>query len=199
MRSNVICGLAILLLNLTVAGVNAEIAVDENTQNEELAAGMELLFMEMLGVSEGKPVFRDHGNGLYSLSVPLDELESGKEFLAGAFTAKAVTNLHHGHMVSEPSSLSTLIHAALASLDISYNFWWAAVNTSADDAELTTRWSHKGPGADTKGREDLLYDAERIVLFVVEDLVHTAAGSFKSFVKISGASNSKTKGGCFAQ
>lgn len=199
MRRDVICGLAILLLNFTVAGANAEIAVDENTQNEELAAGMELLFMEMLGVSEVRPVFRDHGNGLYSFSVPLDELESGNEFLAGAFTAKAVTNLHHGHMVSTPGSLSTLIHAASASLNLKYNFWWAVVNTSADDVELKTKWSHKGPRADEKGSQNLVYDAGSIVAFFVPDLVHTQAGVFKSSVKISGASNSKTKGGCFAQ
>ncbi|MCH7666852.1 MAG: hypothetical protein IH936_13090 [Acidobacteria bacterium] len=199
MRRNVICGLAILLINFTAAGANAEFAVDENTQNEELAAGMELLFMEMLGGSEGKPVFRDHGNGVYSLSVPLDELERGSQFLAGVSTAKAVTNLHHGHMVSTPSSLSTLIHAASATLNIGYNFWWAAVNTSADDVELKTKWSHKGPGTDEKGSEDLVYAAGTIMAFFVPDLVHTQAGVFKSSVKISGASNSKTKGGCFAQ
>ena len=170
MRCNVICGLAILLLNFTAAGANAEFAVDKNTQNEEFAAGMELFFMEMLGVSEVKPVFRDHGNGVYSLSVPLDELEGGNEFLAGVSTAKAVTNLHHGHMVSTPSSLSTLIHAALASLDVSY-----------------------------KGSPDLVYVPETIVAFFFPDLVHTQAGILMSLVKISGASNSKTKGGCFAQ
>lgn len=82
----------------------------------------------------------------------------------------------------------------MASLNIDYNLWWAAVNLSADDVELKTTWSHKGPGADTKDSARLVYDAESIVLFFTTHVAHTKAGPFKSSVKISGSSNSKNQG-----
>lgn len=197
-RNSIICTLTIVILSFTAAGASTEIATDQSTRIEDMAAGMEMLFLDLLGTSDIQPAFRDHGNGVYSLSVSLDQLPLDSGFAARA-KAKAVTNLHHGHMVSDPSSPKTLIHAAEATLNISYNLWWAAVNPSGDDAELKTTWSHKGPGADAKDSQTLTYDAASIVVFWTTNVVHTKAGIFKSFVKISGSSNSKTKGGCFSQ
>lgn len=194
-RSPIICALAILALGFTV-GANAEIT-GRASEIEDMAVGMELLFLELLGVSDVEPVFRDHGDGVYSLSVPLDRLERGNDFIARASAAKDVTNLAHGHSLSEPTGSTVLVHSAAPLLDAEYNFWWVAVNLGTDDEEHKTTVSHKGPGADLKFSQDLVYTGSAVVFFFT-DVIHELFGVYKSFVKIKGAANAKTKAGCVA-
>ena len=78
-----------------------------------------------------------------------------------------------------------------------YLLWWSALNFGAATTNKTTI-SHKGPGRDTKETMQVFYDQNSFILTWIFEVEHTRSGVFKSFVKISGAGNSKTRGGCFA-
>lgn len=197
-HSSIVAALAILALTSTVPCAAAEKTPAKSPQLEDMATGMELLFQEFLGTPDVQPVFRDQGHGIYSLSVSLDQLGRGSERFAAASAAKPLKNLAVGHMLSEPSSLSTLIHAVVSSVGLDYNVWWAATNEGPDDLTRKTTIVHKGPGGDLKLVNNLLYDAFSVILFFSEvESLHDDEGVFKMSSKISGAT--RIKSGCRAE
>lgn len=179
------------------SGLWAESRHSGDAESESMAVLLEGLLLELTGERSLEARFKDHGGGLYSLSVSLEQLgpKFSREQLGAA--AKDLTNLHHGHSQVDASATAA-VHVPLSSLNTEYNFWWATANLGEETINKTKIF-HKGPGKDFKDTLQITHGASTLNIFTLAGLTHTESGAFKSSVKISGAGNSKTKGGCFSQ
>ncbi|MDH3745925.1 MAG: hypothetical protein OES47_12565 [Acidobacteriota bacterium] len=186
------------LVVLVVTGLThgAQASEVSNRDFEEMAVGLESLFTELLGASDVRITFKNQGNGLYSLSIPLEDLE-GYEQSQVPPKAKALRPMATGHQVSEPTDFDILIHAVLATLDIDYNIWLASINLNETETRETTI-THKGPGPDFKFKQNVEYDGSSLNLFwVFAESLHEQVGEY--FLKSKIAKGGSKKIDCFAQ
>lgn len=139
--------LSALLLLLIVAP--AARAAELNHQQEGQVQQIEGLLGELLGSYDVKPVYHNLGGGFHGMSIALSA--EARERLAAARSeedaAKAANFfvLAAGQQLTEPSSSSVLIHAALSNMSLSYNYWVATVNLGAG-TRRATNLKLTGPG-----------------------------------------------------
>jgi hypothetical protein len=153
------------LVALIVASVANAADADRNSQIEAKAVQVESLLGELLGSNPATPEYTDHGGGLHSLSLRLDDAQ--RERLSALFQEKgdnkAVTFyfLAGGQSQTPPSNASALVHAAVSNPQIGYNYWVAMLNFGADVTRNTT-FRLTGPGRTFNRTYPLLYRSNTI-------------------------------------
>lgn len=160
---------------------------------EALAIELETLFVEILGASDSEPVFKSHGQGLYSMTLALSE-EQKERFVTQSAAVKMLTVLSNGNCASTPTSPRTLISAVMSSTDINYNFWFVAVNISNSSKVRKTINTIKGPGLNFRRVDNLLYPDSAIQTYWFERRdAFSKDGIFTFKTKISTAGAVKGK------
>lgn len=180
------------LLLVPLGAARSETAPEIPRDLEIVVRELEGLLLELSGARDVKPVFREHGGGLYSLSVRLPE---DSPLRTHAAAARPLTTLAAGHQVSDPGdNQSVLINAVRSSVGFDYNFWWVALNTSEDDITRKTTNTIKGPGLSFTRNDTLTYDdlSTHLFWFPVEEVFENV-GLFTHKVKITKAGAVKYK------
>jgi hypothetical protein len=154
------------LVALLIAASAAHAAdVDRGRQVEAKAAQVESLLGELLGSNSATPEYTDHGGGLHSLSISLDDAQ--RERLSSMLQAKADGKavayyfLAAGQSLTPPSNASALVHAALSSTQAGYNYWVVVVNLGSEVTRNTT-FRLTGPGRVFNRSFPLLYRSNSI-------------------------------------
>lgn len=137
--------LFVLVLALALClGATSGVRAAERPQ-EISALALETLFQEAMGAGDVKPIFADLGNGFHSMEIPLsDEAIASLEAAAqtdletGKAQPPKLQVLATGVQVSQPTSTSTLIHAALSNKTLAYNHWIVVVNVGPTVTKKTT-------------------------------------------------------------
>lgn len=143
--------IGLCLTGLLMMAAPAVYAAPPEDQREEKALQIETMFEELLGSSDVKPIFAEHGDGFYSLSVTL-EPEARERLLeslsSGGPTDKATTFfvLSVGQQLTAPSNPATCLHAALSNVNLAYNYWVVVLNLGNQNLSRTTTVKLNGPG-----------------------------------------------------
>ncbi len=137
---------------------------------EQIVVDLERVIGRLEGVDFSALKVRDHGNGLKSLAIPLPESVRNRLLAASASDAlaKDFKAIAAGLQLTEPTSASILITAALAQVDVLYNFWWAVVSLKSSDQVKKTTFQMKGPGKKFKIVDEFLYPENAIQVYWTE-------------------------------
>lgn len=194
MRRNsvVLVVLVVVLSLLPLAAVRAERPDRLPADLEAAVQQMEGLLADLTGIRDVKPVFKDHGGGLYSVSIELPE--NAAELIASSMAARKLSILAVGHQLTTPSSLSAMIHAALSNVGSDYNFWWAWLNTGNSTVFKKTTNIIKGPGRNYRRTDQVQYARMSVGAswFRLAD-AFTREGTFNRKTTIATGGNCKTK------
>jgi hypothetical protein len=127
-------------------------AADLARSAEAQALGVEALFQQLLDSNQVRPVFADLGGGFHSMSISLPPEAVGRLAEAAQVDADGVARkgqsfvvLATGLQLTAPTNPSTLIHAALSSTDLPYNYWVITLNLGSQDLTRKTTLVLSGP------------------------------------------------------
>ena len=180
-------GFALFLILAPI--VHAEENLDTGERQATLmAAEIERMFGQLLGLQDVQPVYQEHGDGLASLSFTLPEgIE--KDLVIGEEKARALLSVAAGISLIKPSRASSLIHTALSDRRFDYNYWWVVVNlTRNQDLDRTTTAKLLGPGKKFRRDFNLTYKANTVHLFFYDPKQSVdKAGVYTFHVKSPGA------------
>jgi hypothetical protein len=154
-RILVVLGLCVALaLPAAIHGAAQETAASATVERQKELAALDLEEILRLALAGDGPLpaYRNLGGGLHALSIALPEsLGDGlrRESDDAVATEPAIASfvlLATGQQLTQPSSSSTLIHAALSNRNLVYNYWWVTLNLGS--GRLTRRHTIKltGPG-----------------------------------------------------
>lgn len=198
MKKQLIVGGLTALLCLVGTGASAAGPLNSDSEAEIARQLMERVLGDIAGRGGLETEFRKLDNGVYSLSVSLDQF--GPDFVRSIrrSAAKDLNNLHHGHSLTDSPSAEAGLHSSLPTVGADYFFWWSTANLGQESTNKTTIL-HKGAGKTFKNNFNNDHSAFALNIFTIAEVSHSEAGAYKSSVKVKGAGNAKTKGGCFAQ
>ena len=169
---SLVLGLAILFSTLSLAVLPAEAAAKEPGRARELA-GLQALVLDLEALLEEletdpalRPIFRDQGDGVTSMEIPLRP-ETRNRFQA-ALGAKNFQVLVAGHSKAAPKTTAKLITQAVSALDRRYHFWWCAVNFNDEDLLRNTIYKLLGPGNVFNFAQELTYPGASVDCFFIK-------------------------------
>ncbi len=168
MKKIVMLGVALVLALVPLSSVRAT-EMDARAL-ERIVTDLESVIGRIEGVDFTALKVRSHGQGLYSVAIPMPEA-TRKQLLSGSSSQAAdFKTMATGLSLSEPSSFSALITAASCLDDTFYNFWFVVGNARPTDQFKRTTFQLKGPGDKFKIVDTLVYDALSLVVFFTEQL-----------------------------
>lgn len=187
-------GFGLVALLIAASAANAA-DVDRSPQIEAKAAQVETLLGELLGSNLATPEYTDHGGGLHSLSIRLDDAQRDRlsSMLQAKADGKAVAYyfLAAGQSLTPPSNASALVHAAISSTQSGYNYWVAVLNLGSDVTRNTT-FRITGPGRTFNRTFPLLYRSNTIWFYWYSAPSVNTPGFYHFLATVAGA------GGTFA-
>jgi|GEM_PF-4128634 len=158
-------GLVALLIVASAARAASDGDATRGLRTETQAAQVENLIGKLLGSNLATPEYTDYGGGLHSLSISLDsnQRERLSALVHEGTDGKTIAYyfLAAGQSLTPPSNPAALIHAAISSTQLGYNYWVVVVNLGTAVTRNTT-FKLTGPGHTFNRSYSLLYRANSV-------------------------------------
>lgn len=186
MHRSIPIGLALILALAVVQPAAA--GGSKARELERMTVRFERLFQPLLGaIDAGDLVFSDHGNGLLSLSYPLDRAERpgiGRKRAEAPFKT-----LDCGHMAAEPTNPAAMVTAVISDLETEYNLWWTLINNTDNDELRDTTVRINGPGDfELEVSEEVPYAANAVhLIWFNPEMPFSEPGLYVHRVAVKGA------------
>jgi hypothetical protein len=152
----------LIALSLLFASAAAPAAGPAEPGLAALAADLQAALGLIAGAGDGPAEVREVGDGLYSLSVPLDSATASTWRQTAPKTFQILTLGHQGYPPSSPRALAT---SALMYPFERPNFWFAVVNLGAEDRIAPTIHTVRCPDLKVDRIGDLNYPKATVTLY----------------------------------
>lgn len=193
-----VLGMALALLVSVAPGARAEV----DHEREGATLDLEQLFRQVFSAAGPKPIYRNLGGGLHSLKASVrPELLARLAESAGSEAGPTLFLLATGQQLTDPTSATALIHAAISDAALAYNYWVAVINTSGQNVNKKTTFKLAGPKGGLKFTKSftLLYESVSAHVYWFDPgVAATALGIYKQTGQVAGASPASLSTSTFA-